>query len=412
MKTESKLLKYWNLATKIGIHEKIPKADVKHITLCNIIAFACIIQLLCFIPIFYTYWPETAGAFFSNLVLTLLYGLTLILNYRGYFLLARINIGITGLIGMSSNSIYSPQTPSQYAFLIAIFLHFFLYPPRQRYIMYIHALILGLLFIFFDRFNIGRLPPIPTSQELIEAFRFSSRLITPLFVAIPCFFIYITFWRAEDELAVARAQSERLLLNVLPESIAERLKRNPESIADQFDHATILFADIVNFTKISERMSPAKLVELLDLIFAEFDAATERLGLEKIKTIGDAYMVAGGIPEPMPNHTEAVADLALLFLGIINNDTRFNELNVRIGIHTGPIVAGVIGRKKFIYDLWGDSVNTASRMESHGVEGQIQVTEEVYKKIRSEYRFKERGIVNVKGKGELKTYFLIGKNMK
>ena len=150
MKTESKLLKYWNLATKIGIHEKIPKADVKHITLCNIIAFACIIQLLCFIPIFYTYWPETAGAFFSNLVLTLLYGLTLILNYRGYFLLARINIGITGLIGMSSNSIYSPQTPSQYAFLIAIFLHFFLYPPRQRYIMYIHALILGLLFIFSD----------------------------------------------------------------------------------------------------------------------------------------------------------------------------------------------------------------------------------------------------------------------
>jgi len=275
--------------------------------------------------------------------------------------------------------------------------------------MYGHAAILGLLFIIFAILNQGRSSPIPLDPEYLSIIRLALLFAVPVYAAVPCFFIYITFWRAEDEIAMAKAKSEELLLNILPEPIADRLKNSKEPIADYFDNATILFADIVNFTKLSETMSPAKLVDLLDKVFAEFDAVADRLGLAKIKTIGDAYMVAGGIPESRPDHTEAVADMALAVMNIMQKDKRFDNLNLRIGIHSGPIVAGVIGRRKFIYDLWGDSVNTASRMESHGVEGRIQVTEDVYVKLNGNYMFEDRGIVTIKGKGDMQTYFLTGR---
>ncbi|TVR08728.1 MAG: HAMP domain-containing protein [Phormidium sp. GEM2.Bin31] len=212
-------------------------------------------------------------------------------------------------------------------------------------------------------------------------------------------------------LAQERETVERLLLNVLPESIAARLKVDEGAIAELFDDVTILFADIVGFTPLSLRLSPVEMVNLLNQIFSEFDAIAAQLGLEKIKTIGDAYMVAGGLPIPRPDHAEAIADMALAMLQSVEKVQRQHpeEFQIRVGINTGTVVAGVIGTHKFIYDLWGDTVNVASRMESHGEPGKIQVTEATYERLKQRYNFQERGMVALKGRGEMKSYWLIGK---
>ena len=203
-------------------------------------------------------------------------------------------------------------------------------------------------------------------------------------------------------------QSERLLLNILPEEIANRLKRGDSTIADTFANATVLFADIVGFTQLSARVSPTELVSLLNEIFSTFDQLAERHGLEKIKTIGDAYMVVGGLPTPRSDHADSIAEMALDMLEAISDfsHTHNQDFSIRIGINSGPVVAGVIGIKKFIYDLWGDTVNTASRMESHGKPGCIQVTSTTYQLLQEKYIFESRGSIQVKGKGMMNTYLL------
>ena len=208
-----------------------------------------------------------------------------------------------------------------------------------------------------------------------------------------------------------RTKSERLLLNVLPAPIAARLRDSVSTIADGFDGVTVLFADIVDFTTLSATATPNQVVEFLNGLFSRFDRLAERHGLEKIKTIGDAYMVAGGLPVPRSDHADAVADMALDMMAELGAvDHRLGaDIQLRIGIDTGPVVAGVIGVRRFIYDLWGDTVNTASRMESQGVPGSIQVTERTYQQLCSQYSFAERGPVFVKGKGEMKTWFLEGR---
>lgn len=214
--------------------------------------------------------------------------------------------------------------------------------------------------------------------------------------------------RARDD---AYERSESLLLNVLPRPIAERLKRERGVIAELHPDVTVLFADVVAFTPFTERTEPARVVGVLDEIFSSFDALAERHGLEKIKTIGDAYMVAAGLPEARADHGEVMADMALEMLVAFARvgDRLGDDHAIRIGMHSGPVIAGVIGSHKFAYDLWGDTVNTASRMESHGVPGRIQVTEDMYRRLRSEFAFERRGEIEVKGKGRLVTYLLIGR---
>ena len=218
--------------------------------------------------------------------------------------------------------------------------------------------------------------------------------------------------QAELALKMEQRKSDLLLLNILPEPIAKRLKQNDKaSIAEHFDNVTVLFADLVGFTHLSTQMSPTELVNLLNKIFSAFDMLVEKYGLEKIKTIGDAYMVVGGLPMPREDHAEAIAEIAL---DILTEIARFNQenhqsFNIRVGIHTGSVVAGVIGLKKFIYDLWGDAVNTASRMESHSVTGRIQVSDATYQLLRDKYLFEPRGTISIKGKGEMMTYFLNGR---
>jgi class 3 adenylate cyclase len=212
------------------------------------------------------------------------------------------------------------------------------------------------------------------------------------------------------ELEDEQCRSERLLLNVLPEPVAARLKDHDGVIADDFPDVTVLFADIVGFTPLAARLEASAVVQLLDAVFADWDALAATHGVEKIKTIGDAYMAAGGIPLPRPDHAEAIAALALELGPALERRAaeRGLTLQVRIGIDSGPVVAGVIGRAKFSYDLWGDTVNTASRMESHAPPGTIQVSERAAARLRHGYSLRPRGTVDVKGKGPMPAYLLLG----
>ncbi|NJL02444.1 MAG: response regulator [Spirulinaceae cyanobacterium SM2_1_0] len=215
--------------------------------------------------------------------------------------------------------------------------------------------------------------------------------------------------RAQQALRYQQERSEHLLLNILPEPIARRLKDEESTIADSFDNVTVIFADLVNFTEFSTQISSTELVEVLNTIFSEFDYVAARHGLEKIKTIGDAYMAVAGLPTPRSDHANAVARMALDLLDFIKEfSTQTGEnFSLRIGINSGSVVAGVIGVSKFGYDLWGDTVNVASRMESQGTPGKIQVTANTYDLLKTDYEFEERGEVEVKGKGRMKTYWLL-----
>lgn len=205
-----------------------------------------------------------------------------------------------------------------------------------------------------------------------------------------------------------KKKSESLLLNILPRPVANRLKDSPQSIADAFAEVTVLFADIVGFTQMAADRSPQEIVGILNAVFSEFDSLADKYGLEKIKTIGDSYMAAAGMPDPRPDHAEAVAEMALSIREAIRKWSLWKgqPMSLRIGINTGPVVAGVIGQKKFIYDLWGDTVNIASRMESQGLPDCIQVTEETYRRLKSKFEFAKRGTVDVRGRGSMVTYLL------
>jgi adenylate cyclase len=216
---------------------------------------------------------------------------------------------------------------------------------------------------------------------------------------------------AQENLKIQQEQSEKLLLNILPKPIAERLKAEESTIADSFSEVSVLFADIVGFTELSARMSPTELVKRLNVIFSHFDQLAEIYGVEKIKTIGDAYMVVGGLPTPRHDHAEAIAQMALGMqakIAKLSAETG-EKLAIRVGINSGPVVAGVIGVSKFTYDLWGDTVNVAARMEATGYAGSIQVTDVTYELLKDKYLFERRGVIPVKGKGNMMTYWLLEK---
>ena len=229
------------------------------------------------------------------------------------------------------------------------------------------------------------------------------------------FMLLVLFVRQrEDALAALRVEQDKaegLLLNILPRSIADKLKAETATIADQFAEASILFADVVDFTRLSGRLQPAEVVDILDHLFTHFDELAERYDVEKIKTIGDCYMVAAGVPTPRPDHARVMALMALDMREAMRSQDAVGHLGleIRIGINSGPVVAGVIGRKRFLYDLWGDAVNTASRMETHGAPGRIQVTRATYELLAPEFELESRGTVPIKGKGEIETWYLVGR---
>lgn len=218
--------------------------------------------------------------------------------------------------------------------------------------------------------------------------------------------------RQHEVLGQEQAKTEQLLLNILPQKIAQRLKSGEESIADAFPNVSVLFADMVGFTAMSRTMSASALVEVLGNLFSRFDLITEKHGLEKIKTIGDCYMLAGGVPEPSDDHAHAAVDAAVDMCTALEemHEQTGGALRMRIGIHSGPIVAGVIGLRKFTYDLWGDTVNVASRMESTGAPGRIHVSATTADLIRNDFKLESRGFIEVKSLGQVETFFVNGRN--
>jgi adenylate cyclase len=218
--------------------------------------------------------------------------------------------------------------------------------------------------------------------------------------------------RAEKAMEAEYQRSESLLANILPASIATRLKDPSRNIiADKYDDASILFADIAGYTKRASETTPTDLVRFLDTLYTDLDALVDKHGLEKIKTSGDSYMVVSGVPKPRPDHVQAIACLALDMADAVANlkDPQGRDVPLRIGLASGPVVAGVVGARKFFYDVWGDAVNVASRMESTDVEGRIQVPETVYERLKNEYLLEARGVVDIKGKGPMNTWYLVGR---
>jgi adenylate cyclase len=227
-------------------------------------------------------------------------------------------------------------------------------------------------------------------------------------VTLVSFAVVVAFARQRE---VAQSRVENLLLDILPEEIAQRLQFEEQTIADHFDEASVLFADVVDFTPLSSALDAREVVGLLDRLFGSFDELVDRYGVEKIKTIGDCYMVAAGVPRHRSDHAAALARLALEMRACAASclpDGDERDLRLRIGISSGPVVAGVIGRRRFLYDLWGDTVNMASRMESHGVPDSIQITRSTRDLLGDDFVTEARGRVEVKGKGEVETWILVG----
>jgi len=235
-----------------------------------------------------------------------------------------------------------------------------------------------------------------------------------------CVMVVTTVWysvreivRAEAAMELEYERSEALLANILPASIADRLKDPARNIiADKYDDASVLFADIAGFTERASDMEPDQLILFLDRLYGDFDALVDKHGLEKIKVSGDSYMVVSGVPQPRADHVEALAALALDMAEAASllKDSRGDALPLRIGLASGPVVAGVVGSRRFFYDVWGDAVNVASRMETTDSIGRIQVPEEVYRRLKDDFVFQERGVVQIKGKGLMRTWYLIGRN--
>ncbi|MBD0287975.1 MAG: adenylate/guanylate cyclase domain-containing protein [Flavisolibacter sp.] len=299
-----------------------------------------------------------------------------------------------------------------FAFLpMIIFLQFFLFAASEKKHIVIFVVITALCFMGAIAWQELQMSPfLSVPRGLLDAQRWNSLVGIPFLSTAFGIYAFSTIHKAEQEVAKEKEKTEQLLLNILPQAIAERFKNDQSFLAEGYSSVTVLFADIVGFTSFSEKTAPDELVKFLNAVFSKFDELTVTYGLEKIKTIGDAYMVAGGVPTPSNNHLQRICQMALK-IQEATQDIKSPDgepLRMRIGISTGPVTAGVIGVKKFIYDLWGDTVNTASRMESHSEAGSIQITGEVYELVKHEFDCKERGAIIVKGKGAMTTYFLKG----
>ena len=247
----------------------------------------------------------------------------------------------------------------------------------------------------------------PDGSSLPDSFVRTFDVLNIVGVSLVAMVLLVTFARGRD---AAQARVEALLLNILPEEVAQRLQTEPHAIADHFDDASILFADVVDFTPLASRLDAREVVGLLDRLFTSFDDLVDGYRVEKIKTIGDCYMVAAGVPRPRPDHAHALAGLALEMKECARTCLPESDLRLRIGISSGPVVAGVIGRRRFLYDLWGDTVNMASRMESHGTSDEIQITRPTWELLRDDFVTEPIGLVDVKGKGEVETWRLVGRN--
>jgi class 3 adenylate cyclase len=385
-----------------GVAGQSPQ-DTKHIRLTNQVSLvAAALAVLAFSD------PRIWGTRVLeaiSLTAVLVYAAVPFFATRGWHRLARLWLCFGSIAWITADGVLMGADTEQHLFLIAVATAaWFIAPRRDRWMAAAVAVLCGAGMLAIDLLT-------PVRMALRgDALPFNTADKLTLYVVLQAMAYYSVTQteRAESELAAEQARSEELLLNVLPRRIADQLKRKEGSIAERFDSATVLFADLVNFTQLSERTNATELVQMLDQIFSRFDALADQHGLEKIKTIGDAYMVVGGVPDARADHATAVAKMSLDMLRVLKEleGPAFASLSLRIGIHSGPVVAGVIGKRKFAFDLWGDTVNTASRMESHGQPGRVHVSQATHDLLADQFTFEARGLTAIKGKGELTTFFL------
>jgi adenylate cyclase len=390
--------------------EGLPKRTVRSLRLVNAICAIAFLNSV-FFGVRYALidlphlWPLVAWVAAT----TVLWAVPPLYGRLGSFIPATLLVVVALIIVGGVCYLAGPASGVQYFLLVCPVVLFIF---GSRHVTY--AVVLSIICTsFFLVIHLGWLPdpmaPLPDR---------SAKLNTVIVIVCTVGIIFITLYYAiriaddaEMALEAEFARSESLLLNLMPVSVAQRLKRAPDVvIADNFDQVTVLFADIVDFTTRASRLPPAEVVGFLNRIFSVFDHLAAKYDLEKIKTIGDAYMIAGGMPDRREGHARDVGLMALDMIAATHRLGAENgeSIEVRIGIHAGPAVAGVIGTRKLFYDVWGDTVNTASRMESHGKPGKIQVTEDARAALGSAFRFEERGTVDIKGKGPMRLYFLTG----
>jgi adenylate cyclase len=392
-----------------GVHPEMSVREARFIQACNIVAIVTVAWVLLVIPTVFPFLPAVRNVVISSAACGLALCLVPVLNGYGLYRTAQIYAATIAMCTVTFNALQFGHAAWNHLLLLAGILVSFYYVESLYVLIWITAFGLCLFAGVEGWYASGR-------QGLLEGIApdqfFASVKNTSVYslVALTIGFAYynrallISTQRALDE---ESARSEALLLNILPKSIAERLKSSPQLIADRIPEASIVFADLVGFTEMSRKMDAGRVVGMLNEIFLGFDRAAKRLGLEKIKTIGDAYMVVAGVPEPRADHVHAAAEMALAMqMHVEALFSRHPDLRLRIGIHTGTVVAGVIGENKFSYDLWGDNVNIASRMESHGLPGRIHVSEAFVRAASDRWQFEARGLIDIKGQGPMNTYFL------
>ena len=405
------LRRAWSKYSQLGVTPDMTPPQAKRVMLCNQVAIVATLLSVDYILSFALF------KMYSMIVLAavaqLFYMMILVLNARGHTRLGRILLSLIGTLDISGSTLLMGARTGVHLLLFANALGPYLqFSTDERRFLRITSSISVTAFLVVELLSSsGLFPPVVTIRpSVVTMLRCINAVSAFVLMLLMMRYLHTANARTEAKLEEERGKSDRLLLNVLPQPIAERLRNGEQQIAERFESATVLFADLVDFTRLSARIQPEALVQMLNQIFSEFDKLVDRLGLEKIKTIGDAYMVVGGVPRHRSDHAHAVAELALAMRATLSamDDQLGEPFTLRIGIHTGPVVAGVIGTRKFIYDLWGDTVNTASRMESRGLPGAIQVSEQAYLALQDRYLFEPRGELEFKGKGRLKSYLLLG----
>ena len=398
---------------QVGITPETPPAAGKHVVLTNQLILIGGAVSLFFAPLNLALGhPSRTSYAILQFVMAFITGLPLLLNARKKYWLAATSFGLICMAILTAGTIILGLSGGPQIYLnLFVVIPFLVYPRRHlktAVVMSVLALVTVVLLIALrgDVPIVGK--PFSPSNTLISNIS-SLAGFTVMLLALG-YYTSKTTQRAEDEVDHQKQLAENLLLNILPAEIAQRLKKDQGAIAEEFNEVTVLFADIAEFTILSDKLRPEELVVFLNRVFSELDHLTDKHGLEKIKTIGDAYMVASGLPLRRKDHAPAMAEFALEMVQTIARikSPDGQPLQMRIGMSSGPAVAGVIGERKFSYDLWGDTVNTASRMESHGKNGAIQVTRPTYELLRDRYELAERGWIDVKGKGRLETWWLVG----
>jgi adenylate cyclase len=392
-----------------GVRPEMSVRKARFVKACNLIAIISAVWLIGVLPMFTPYLPATRVITLTTAACALGLCFTPLINSFGFYRSAQLYAPTIAMLAVAYNALYFGHQAWNDLLLLATTLIAFYYVESLYVLLWVTGCAAALFVGVESWYALGHqgfLEGLVPDQFLITIRNASVYNVAFLTIAF-AYYNRAVLNSTQQALDKESARSESLLLNILPKSIAERLKHSTELIAERVPEASMVFADLVGFTEISRKMDAGQLVSMLNEIFLGFDRAAKRLGLEKIKTIGDAYMVVAGVPEPRADHFQAAAEMALAMqMHVEALSSRHPDLRLRIGIHTGPVVAGVIGENKFSYDLWGDNVNIASRMESHGLPGRIHVSEAFARAASGRWHFEARGLIDVKGQGPMTTYFL------